>query len=104
VEPAPVANLRGGVEDNHIAIVPPPAYGNTGGSTLLLAGFISAEFQQQARLTREVRGERSGVTTVTSGESNKWSDKIRQMSYVTVDSEWDESGDVPGGDIGSIGG
>ncbi|KAI0771241.1 hypothetical protein BD413DRAFT_457469, partial [Trametes elegans] len=31
----------GDVEDNVIAIPPPPAYGNTRGSTLLLAGFLS---------------------------------------------------------------
>ena len=84
----------GDVEDNHIAIVPPPAYGNTRGSTLLLAGFISADFQQQARLAREARGERSSLTTVASGESNKSSDKSRPMSYVTVDSEWDARCDM----------
>lgn len=84
----------GDVEDNHIAIVPPPAYGNTRGSTLLLAGFINAEFQEQARLTREARGERSSLTTVASAESNKSSDKSRPMSYVTVDSEWDARCDM----------
>lgn len=82
------------MEDNHIAIVPPPAYGNTRGSTLLLAGFISAEFQQQARLAREARGERSSLTTVASAESNKSSDKSRPMSYVTVDSEWNARCDM----------
>lgn len=84
----------GDVEDNHIAIVPPPAYGNTRGSTLLLAGFISTEFQQQARLAREARGERSSMTTVASTESNKSSDKSRPMSYVTVDSEWNARCDM----------
>jgi len=84
----------GDVEDNHIAVVPPPAYGNTRGSTLLLAGFISTEFQQQARLAREARGERSSLTTVASAESNKSSDKSRPMSYVTVDSEWDARCDM----------
>lgn len=84
----------GDVEDNHIAIVPPPAYGNTRGSTLLLAGFISTEFQQQARLARETRGERSTMTTIASTESNKSSDKSRPMSYVTVDSEWNARCDM----------
>ena len=84
----------GDVEDNHIAIVPPPAYGNTRGSTLLLAGTISAEFQQQTRLAREARGERSSLTTVASVQSNKSSDKSRPMSYVTVDSEWDARCDM----------
>jgi len=85
----------GDVEDNQIALVPPPAYGNTRGSTLLLAGFISTEFQDQARLAREARGERSSLTTVASAaESNKSSDKSRPMSYVTVDSEWDARCDM----------
>ena len=84
----------GDVEDNHIAIVPPPAYGHTRGSTLILAGFISAEFLEQARLARQARGERSTLTTVASAESNKSSDKSRPMSYVTVDSEWDARCDM----------
>jgi len=84
----------GDVEDNHIAIVPPPAYGNTRGSTLILAGFISAEFEEQVRLARLARGERSTLTTVASAESNKSSDKSRPMSYVTVDSEWDARCDM----------
>lgn len=84
----------GDVEDNHIVIVPPPAYGNTRGSTLLLAGFISTEFQQQARLAREARGERSSMTTVASVESDKSSDKSRPMSYITVDSEWNARCDM----------
>ena len=84
----------GDVEDNHIAVVPPPAYGNTRGSTLLLAGFISTEFQEQARLAREARGERSSLTTVGSAQSNKSSNKSRPMSYVTVDSEWDARCDM----------
>lgn len=80
----------GDVEDNEIAIVPPPAYGNTRGSTLLLAGFVSAEFQQQARLAREARGERSSLATI---QSNK-SDESRPLSYVTVDSEWNARCDM----------
>lgn len=81
----------GDVEDNHIAILPPPAYGNTRGSTLLLAGFVSAEFQEQARMAR---GERSTLTTVASTQSDKPSDKSRPVSYVTVDSEWDARCDM----------
>jgi hypothetical protein len=84
----------GDVEDNQIAVAPPPAYGYTRGSTLLLAGFVSAELQEQARLAREARGERSSRTTVASVESNKTSNKSRPMSYVTVDSEWDARCDM----------
>ncbi|KAI1794914.1 hypothetical protein LXA43DRAFT_970988 [Ganoderma leucocontextum] len=37
----------GDVEDNIIAIPPPPAYGNTRGSTLLLAGFLTNALRSQ---------------------------------------------------------
>ena len=84
----------GDVEDNRIAVAPPPAYGNTRGSTLLLAGFISAELQEQARIVREARGDRTSVVTVASTESNKSSDKSRPVSYRTVDSEWDARCDM----------
>lgn len=84
----------GDVEDNHIAVAPPPAYGHTRGSTLLLAGFISSELQEQSRRAREARGERSSLATVASIESNKTSNKSRPMSYVTVDSEWDARCDM----------
>jgi len=82
----------GDVEDNRIAVAPPPAYGYTRGSTLLLAGFISAELQEQSRLAREARGERSSLAT--SVESNKTPTVSRPVSYVTVDSEWDARCDM----------
>jgi len=81
----------GDVEDNHIAVVPPPAYGNTRGSTLLLAGFISLELQEQSQRAREA--QRSSQATVASIDSNK-SIKSRPTSYVTVDSEWDARCDM----------
>lgn len=84
----------GDVEDNQIAVVPPPAYGNTRGSTLLLAGFISSELQEQSRLAREARGERSSQTTVASVKSNETPTGSRPLSYVTVDSEWDARCDM----------
>lgn len=88
----------GDVEDNRIAIVPPPAYGHTRGSTLILAGFISAEFQEQARLAREARGGRVSLATVASAESVKSSvkssEKSRPVSYMTVDSEWNARCDM----------
>ncbi|KAF9641809.1 hypothetical protein BDM02DRAFT_3078731, partial [Thelephora ganbajun] len=79
----------GDVEDNHITVAPPPAYGNTRGSTLILAGFISSELREQSGLAREAQGERSSLATVASVESNKTSNKNRPVSYMTVDSEWD---------------
>ncbi|KAF9649902.1 hypothetical protein BDM02DRAFT_3185856 [Thelephora ganbajun] len=84
----------GDVEDNRIAVAPPPAYGNTRGSTLILAGFISSELREQSRPTREARGERSSLATVASVESNKTSNKSRPVSYMTVDSEWDARCDM----------
>jgi hypothetical protein len=84
----------GDVEDNRIAVAPPPAYGNTRGSTLILTGFISAEFQEQARLARETRGDRASRATVATTESSKSSDKSRPVSYKTVDSEWDARCDM----------
>jgi hypothetical protein len=83
----------GDVEDNRIAVSPPPAYGYTRGSTLLLAGFISDELQEQSQLAREAREERSSQATVASIDSNK-SIKSRPTSYVTVDSEWDARCDM----------
>ena len=84
----------GDVEDNRIAVAPPPAYGNTRGSTLILAGFISDELQEQARIARDIRGDRASLVTVASTESNKSSDKSRPVSYRTVDSEWDARCDM----------
>jgi hypothetical protein len=84
----------GDVEDNQIAVPPPPAYGNTRGSTLLLAGFVSSELQEQSRRARQARGERVSQATVASTESHKTSNKSRPASYLTVDSEWDARCDM----------
>jgi len=84
----------GDVEDNRIAVPPPPAYGNTRGSTLLLAGFVNSQLQEQSRLAREARGERVSQATVASTESQKTSVKSRPASYMTVDSEWDARCDM----------
>lgn len=84
----------GDVEDNQIAVAPPPAYGNTRGSTLILSAFISDDFQVPSRLAHEARGERTSLATVASVESNKTSNKSRPMSYITVDSEWDARCDM----------
>jgi len=84
----------GDVEDNRIAVAPPPAYGHTRDSTLLMAGFISSELQEQSRLAREARGERSSLATIASVKSDETSVESRPMSYVTVDSEWDARCDM----------
>lgn len=84
----------GDVEDNRIAVPPPPAYGYTRGSTLLLSGFIDPELQEQSRLAREARGERVSRATIASVQSIEPSIKSRPRSYITVDSEWDARCDM----------
>lgn len=63
----------GDVEDNIIAMAPPPAYGNTRGSTLLLANVIND--------TMRAHGRRESLSTVPES---------RPMSYMSQDPEWEE--------------
>ncbi|KAH9851672.1 hypothetical protein C2E23DRAFT_828628 [Lenzites betulinus] len=81
----------GDVEDNIIAIPPPPAYGNTRGSTLLLAGFISDALRSQrvrnsagSAASRASRGSR-GLAPATAREPGD-----RPKSYMSTDPEWEE--------------
>jgi hypothetical protein len=76
----------GDVEDNRIAIPPPPAYGITRGSTLVLAGFISDDLRNESRRVRVERGERlSDISQKTES---------RPMSYVSQASESEARCDV----------
>ncbi|KAF7795411.1 hypothetical protein EIP86_006569 [Pleurotus ostreatoroseus] len=75
----------GDVEDNVIAIPPPPAYGNTRGSTLLLSGFISETLRAQRRDRMRSGGERSSVRLSRMSS--------RPVSYVSYDDEWEERRD-----------
>ncbi|KAF9262855.1 hypothetical protein L218DRAFT_987888 [Marasmius fiardii PR-910] len=68
----------GDVEDHIIAQPPPPAYGNTRGSTLLLSGFL----RNSLRAQRPV----SGDSTAARSE--------RPVSYRSTDSEWEVVQDV----------
>lgn len=63
----------GDVEDHVIAQAPPPAYGNTRGSTFLLSGFLSEE----VRLQRP-----ASVHSTSSGFD-------RPKSYQSQDDEWE---------------
>lgn len=65
----------GDVEDHLIAAPPPPAYGNTRGSTLLLAGLL----RESLRAQRPV----SARTQMTHRSD-------RPLSYVSRDDEWEE--------------
>jgi len=71
----------GDVEDHLIAAPPPPAYGNTRGSTLLLQGYLRASLRAQRPLSAT-----SQVPPQTADE--------RRVSYVSRDGEWDEIQDA----------
>lgn len=85
----------GDVEDNIIAIPPPPAYGNTRGSTLLLAGFMSDALRSQ-----RPRSSASAASAATRASRQSWLDvrragngadeEDRPKSYMSVDPEWEE--------------
>ena len=66
----------GDVEDGQIAQPPPPAYGQTRGSTLILAGFLRNSLRAQAREYEEDR-----VSTMSGGE--------RPISFVSQDEDWE---------------
>jgi len=63
----------GDVEDHLIAALPPPAYGNTRGSTMLLAGYMPESLRAQRPMSElsQVRDE-------------------RPISYVSEDEQWEE--------------
>ncbi|KZT28394.1 hypothetical protein NEOLEDRAFT_1129788 [Neolentinus lepideus HHB14362 ss-1] len=65
----------GDVEDNVIAVPPPPPYGNTRGSMLLLSGYMRNSLRAQVR-----EGHRGSQMTETSD---------RPVSYMSHDSEWE---------------
>jgi hypothetical protein len=69
----------GDVEDAAIAVPPPPAYGTTRGSTMLLSGFMSTELRAQARAARG-----SQISEVS----------LRPVSYLSRDGEWEERRDA----------
>jgi hypothetical protein len=77
----------GDVEDGLIAAPPPPAYGKTRGSMVLLSGPMSATLRAQARQARESVG--SGSRESVLGESSS-----RPMSYVSRDEDWEERADA----------
>ncbi|KAL5501344.1 hypothetical protein ACEPAH_8604 [Sanghuangporus vaninii] len=73
----------GDVEDNLIAIPPPPAYGNTRGSTLLLAGFMPNNMRGSV-----VRASR------ISRPISQASRLSRPVSYRSHDEEWEQRCDA----------
>jgi len=69
----------GDVEDHIIAVPPPPAYGNTRGSTMLLSGFM----RDSLRAQRPVSGHSQ---LIHPGE--------RPVSYASRDEQWEEVEDA----------
>jgi len=69
----------GDVEDHLIAAPPPPAYGNTRGSTLVLAGYLRESLRAQRPLS--VHSQMSQPTS-------------RPLSYVSRDDRWEEVQDA----------
>jgi hypothetical protein len=65
----------GDAEDHLIAALPPPAYGNTRGSTLLLAGYLRESLRAQRPLSATSQGPEP---------SNE-----RPLSYVSGDNQWE---------------
>ncbi|KAH0585938.1 hypothetical protein J132_00592 [Termitomyces sp. J132] len=74
----------GDVEDHLIAVPPPPAYGNTRGSTLLLSGFLRNSLL--ARTSEQSRPQ---------SRQNRMSQRSdRPKSYHSRDEEWEEIQDA----------
>lgn len=83
----------GDVEDSIIAIPPPPAYGHTRGSTLLLSGFINDTLRAQRVEARERARERESHDGSLLRASLA-SAASRPVSYRSHDEEWEERCDA----------
>lgn len=73
----------GDVEDHLIAAPPPPAYGNTRGSTLLLSGYLRESLRAQRPLSAT-----SQIPVPISTPTG------RPLSYVSRDDQWEEIQDA----------
>jgi len=69
----------GDVEDNIIAVVPPPAYGHTRNSRLLLTGFLRDSLRAQRPVSEHSQMSQHGD---------------RPLSYVSNDEQWQEIQDA----------
>ncbi|KAJ6531916.1 hypothetical protein B0H19DRAFT_461735 [Mycena capillaripes] len=73
----------GDVEDHLIAAPPPPAYGNTRGSTFLLSGFLRESLRAQRPVSAQSHASQNNLQTPMSERSE------RPISYLSVDEEWE---------------
>lgn len=92
----------GDVEDNIIAVPPPPAYGHTRGSTLLLAGFMSENLRSQ-RMRERMRSDGVPVSARSSwvnvgydyaSDDDSDGGRSRPVSYKSHDSSWEHTLDA----------
>jgi len=74
----------GDVEDHLIAAAPPPAYGNTRGSTFLLSGFLRESLRAQRPVSAQTQASQNNLQPAMTERSE------RPLSYVTVDEDWEE--------------
>lgn len=74
----------GDVEDHLIAAPPPPAYGNTRGSTFLLSGFLRESLRAQRPASTQTQASQRNVQPDMSETGE------RPLSYVSVDEQWEE--------------
>ncbi|KAJ6513119.1 hypothetical protein C8R45DRAFT_962474 [Mycena sanguinolenta] len=83
----------GDVEDHLIAAPPPPAYGNTRGSTFLLSGFLSDRLRAQRPVSSAstVRASQRASTTTVAARAREMAERgERPVSYRSVDEDWEE--------------
>ncbi|KAI0696267.1 hypothetical protein BC835DRAFT_1231412, partial [Cytidiella melzeri] len=80
----------GDVEDNVIAVPPPPAYGHTRGSTLVLSGMLTDAMREQKAQARALAIARANADGDGSVRESWTSENSRPMSYVSRDEEWEE--------------
>ncbi|KAJ6576614.1 hypothetical protein DFH09DRAFT_980776 [Mycena vulgaris] len=74
----------GDVEDHLIAAPPPPAYGNTRGSTFLLSGFLRESLRAQRPVSAQTQASQNTLQPAMSERPE------RPISYVSVDEDWEE--------------
>ncbi|KZT09225.1 uncharacterized protein LAESUDRAFT_756867 [Laetiporus sulphureus 93-53] len=85
----------GDVEDNIIAVPPPPAYGDTRASTLLLAG--ARPERLRAQRLRESAGSVMSWTHIRRASRESEASRAtgdRPKSYMSTDPEWEERMDA----------
>ncbi|KAJ7104038.1 hypothetical protein B0H15DRAFT_808192 [Mycena belliarum] len=75
----------GDVEDHLIAAPPPPAYGNTRGSTFLLSGFLRESLRAQRPVSAQTQAAQNAAQPPMAE---------RPKSYVSVDEDWEEIQDA----------